>query len=175
MGQYILFSINHQLKVSKKDLENQKIDKDEMLEALSKEVSLSCYEMKEFETYYEFRAKESVFNSRLLADFLKEQFSFFECLEEDEILSHIKSTSSYEGIVNLARNKSSQWFQELKTCDKIRCGFWKSFYVSIEGIIFFMEGKAYLECYDSLFSYIEALIRKTSQYETAQLVKLFLD
>lgn len=38
----------------------------------------------------------------------------------------------------------------------------KGYDIGFEMILFFMEGKALLECYYQLFSYIAALVRKAS-------------
>ncbi len=42
---------------------------------------------------------------------------------------------------------------------------WNRYYIRYEVIIFFMEGKAMLECYDSLSRYIEALIKNKNEYK----------
>ncbi len=176
MGTYILFTINHKIIVQKKDLSVENITFEEMLNGLNLKFQMSHYQMIEQNNHYEFQAKESVFNSEQLLKFLKEQYSFFtvEKQHKEEIFQELSKASNYNEMIQLVEKCSYPCFQSDTTYENIRCGGWKRFRITLEGIVFFIEGKAYLECYEELFTYIESLIKKTSQYEISQLVKVVL-
>ncbi|MGL5151859.1 MAG: hypothetical protein ACRC7N_14930 [Clostridium sp.] len=174
MGQYISFTLTHNIKVSKENLQRYNISKEEILKSLDKEFDTTLYDLIEFEEYFELRAKEELFNKNTLKGFLKEQFELFNCTE-DELFDKLDSLDSYEDIVNFAEDKPFCNFQEQTGVYGVRCGGWNSFRVHTMGIIFFLEGKAYLECYDEMFNYIRRLIVKSSDYEIARLVKIVLE
>lgn len=180
MGQYIYAAITHNVKIMKKELEKYHIDKNNLMEYMKNEIDLSCFDFIEFDDYVEFRAKENIFNSQELAGFIKEQSLLFndrkDTIEEVEELSlKLKELSQYDEIVELAKTKSYCNFQELSGIYSINYGFRSYFSAEVKSILFFMEGKAYLECYDSLFKYIEVLIKKSSNYTLSNMVKLYLE
>ena len=48
-------------------------------------------------------------------------------------------------------------------------------YLSADGVDYLVEGKAVMECYDSLFTYIHNMIRKTSANPLKDTVAVLLD
>lgn len=89
-------------------------------------------------------------------------------------MQQLSALKTYEDIVQFADKEPYPNFQSHSSFMTISCKSFKRFRVTFEGVIFFLAGKAFLECYDELFSYLESLIKQTSQSEVSQLVKVTL-
>ncbi len=178
MGQYILATVCHKLTIPKEALIKNNIEKEEMLKEISKSVNINCYNIEEDDLNYTFKAKEEIFTPKNLAGFIKEQGQIFKEDDEDndieEVYNKVSTLQTYEEIVRLADEKPYQSFQSFKEIYRVRCGFWKDFIVKADTIIFFMEGKADLECYSRLFTYMKNLIKKNSEFEISEMVEIFL-
>lgn len=126
--------------------------------------------------FYEFQAKESIFNADQLSKFLTDQYRLLsvDLKDQEAIMQQLSALKTYEDIVQFADKKPYPNFQSHSSFMTISCKPFKRFRVTFEGVIFFLAGKAFLECYDELFSYLESLIKQTSQSEVSQLVKVTL-
>ena len=89
--------------------------------------------------------------------------------------SKINSLSLYEEICSYASEKLHMHFQKHLGFYSLCFSGWKRVCFEVEGISYFFEGKAYLECYYDLFSYIKNLIRSSSKYGLSKLIELYLE
>lgn len=176
MGTYILFTINHRVVISKKELLGERVSFEEMMEAVNEVFPLSAYELIEREHVYEFRAKESIFNADQFSKFLTNQYRLLsvDTKDQEAIMKQLSTLKTYEDIVRFANKKPYPNFQSHMSFMTVYHKPFKSFRVTFEGVIFFLAGKAFLECYDHLFAYLEALIKENSPCEIARLTKVTL-
>lgn len=177
MGQFIFAGVTHSITIKKSELEKYNIDKNGLIKSLDNEIDISCYDLIDFDDYIEFRGKEDIFNPNTLAGFIKEQCVLFQTDTKkiEEIYNTVNSLTSYEEIVRCAKPKPYANFQEHSGKYSVKYGYWDYFSVEIKSIIFFIEGKAYLECYGDLFDYMTGLIKKSSNYKMANMVQMFLE
>ena len=176
MGTYILFTINHRVVISKKELLGEGVLFEEMMEAVNEVFPLSAYELIEREHVYEFRAKESIFNADQFSKFLTNQYRLLsiDAKDQEAILQQLATLKTYEDIVQFADKKPYPNFQSHTSIMTVYHKPFKRFRVTFEGVIFFLAGKAFLECYDHLFAYLEALIKENNPCEIAKLTKVTL-
>lgn len=84
MGTYILFTINHRVAISKKELLDEGISFEEMMEAVNEAFPVSAYDLIKREHIYEFRAKESIFNADQFSKFLTNQYRLLSVDTKDQ-------------------------------------------------------------------------------------------
>ena len=89
-------------------------------------------------------------------------------------MKQLSTLKNYEDIVRFANKKPYPNFQSHMSFMTVYHKPFKSFRVTFEGVIFFLAGKAFLECYDHLSAYLEALIKENSPCEIARLTKVTL-
>ena len=92
--------------------------------------------------------------------------------EMPEELVELLRTGNYEAIMLAAKNKQ---YCELQQFDLSHGYLLKDIDVYTETLVFFMEGKAYLECYWRLFEYMSELIHKASANVLKDTVVIALD
>ncbi|MGL6106973.1 hypothetical protein, partial [Romboutsia sp.] len=175
MGQYILAAVCHKIKISKKEITKYNLELSDVLETLEKRISISCYDITEDENKYILKAKEEIFTPQNLASFIKEQGMIFNGNNIEEIHDEVITLKNYEEIVDLASEKPYESFQEHKGTYNVRCKSWYDCSVEVDAIVFFMVGKAYIECYNKLFNYLKELIKCSSKYEITGLMDVFLE
>ena len=149
---------------------------EEMMEAVNEASPVSAYDLIKREHIYEFRAKESIFNADQFSKFLTNQYRLLsvDTKDQEAILQQLATLKTYEDIVQFADKKPYPNFQSHTSIMTVYHKPFKRFRVTFEGVIFFLAGKAFLECYDHLFAYLEALIKENSPCEIARLTKVTL-
>lgn len=146
------------------------------MEAVNEAFHVSAYDLIKREHIYEFRAKESIFNAGQFTKLLADQYRLLSVDSKDQeaIMKQLSTLKTYEDIVRFANKKPYPNFQSHMSFMTVYHKPFKSFRVTFEGVIFFLAGKAFLECYDHLFAYLEALIKENSPCEIARLTKVTL-
>lgn len=175
MGQYIQVGICYKFNVMKKDLIECNMSKDDLIEVMGKKVDINCYNIEESNEEYSFKIIDELLSNLELISFLKEQYKFFGVDDSEQIFNDINKLNGYHDIVKFADRKPYQNFQESRNVEDIRFGYWKSFTVKYNNILFFINGKAYMECYNDLLMYIENLIKHKNSHKISGAVKAFLD
>ena len=123
--------------------------------------------------------KDEFLMANTLILFLKDFFSKIYDGEElriycDDIYEDIKTKVSVYELIEFAKEKPHQNFQFSNSEHYMRLPFSTNIHIEYEYITLFLNGKAYMECYDILFSYIEKLIRAQHNYPQSGAMKIFL-
>ena len=174
MGAFIQTVLVNEILIDKKLVIKGETTLDKILDELKKEVHIDLYNITEHTDCYKLKAKEELLTKENLLQFLKEQYQFMKEEQSEEIITKLSSLEPIEEILEFASRKPFQSFQETTIMDYIRVG-WDRILLNYNGIILLYEGKAFLECYSTLFNYIETLIQKSSSSELSKLVKVFVD
>ncbi|OOM09415.1 hypothetical protein [Clostridium saccharobutylicum] len=177
MGQYIQAGICHRIKVSKREMEQNRVNFEEFKEGLAKEVSLDLYEVEEFESAYIFSLRNDVLENGDLVKFLVEQYELLNIAKDraKKIIDSLKGLNKADDIIELAEHKKFENFQSISVYDNIYCTMLEHrVMVEYEMMIFMLEGKIMMECYRRFLRYIENLIVKNSSYELAGAVKVLI-
>ena len=177
MGQYIQAGICCRVKVSKKEMERNKVSYENVVEGLAKEINIGLYEIFEVESGYIFSLKDEVLENGQLDEFLTEQYRLFNADKDriEEIISKLKGLNNADSIVEFAEKKKYENFQYISVYDNIYCGKWeKGVMVEYELILFFLAGKIIMESYRIFLRYIESLIKKDNPYKVSETVKVFI-
>lgn len=175
MGQFLKVGMCYKFNVKKSDLEECKMDKDALVEFMSKEIDITCYNVYEKEEEYEFKIKDEIFTAKEIIGFLKEQYALFDMNKTEELFNNLSKLTSYDEILEYGENKSQENFQLMMNREEYSFSPWRSFLVKYYSILFIVEGKAYIECYGTLLRYIENLIKNKNEYKMSGTVKAFLD
>lgn len=97
--------------------------------------------------------------------------------DPEVILARIAGAGDYEGIVALAKTGSMPEFQTSTLGEMVSIApSRRELPVRANVLIYLIEGKAIMECYRQLFTYIEALVHgQKDQFPIAAAVKVFLE
>ena len=177
MGQYIQAGICNRIKVSKREMEQNRVNFEEFKEGLAKEISLELYEVEEFESAYIFSLRNDVLENGDLVKFLVEQYELLNIAKDRtvKIIDSLKAVGRADDIIELAEQKKYENFQSISIYDNIYCTLWEHrVMVEYEMMIFLLEGKIVMECYRRFLRYIENLIVKISSYELRGAVKVLI-
>ncbi|MGL4874144.1 MAG: hypothetical protein ACRC30_05785, partial [Clostridium sp.] len=93
----------------------------------------------------------------------------------NEVLPALEKNKSRTEILELASDRRYQYFQGASYMESVKCGAWNRITVEYNTIVFFLQGKIMMECYDDFMLYIENLIRKSSEYKISGAVKAFIE
>lgn len=184
MGQFIKFGLCTKIVCPAK--EKSKIDKyyksfDEFIDSFEKQTQLKTelFNLHEKDNDYIFTIKDEFLAADGLNSFLKDFFCDIYDAEDlkiycDDIYQDIKTKNSAEELIEFAAEKPYQNFQlsESRCCVTAPIEY---IYLQYEYIVLFLNGKAYMECYSELFSYMEKLIRYRHKHPQAWAMKVFLD
>lgn len=177
MGQYIQAGICNRIKVSKREMEENRVNFEEFKEGLAKEISLDLYEIEEVESGYIFSLKNDVLANGDLEKFLSEQYELLNIAKDraKKIIDSLKGLSRADDIIELAERKKFENFQYISIYDNIYCTMWEHrVMVEYELMIFMLEGKIMMECYRRFLRYIEKLIKKDNPYVISKTVKVLI-
>lgn len=181
MGQFIKFGLC--TKVSFPEKSKQRIERyyqsfDNFISEFERKTHLNTqlFNLAEVDNGYSLTLKDELLEIDTLTEFLK---AFFADIYDDEkdfsvycnpIYEDIKDKKTSAELIQFAEQKPHQNFQlseSWRRMDDIDIGY--------EYIVLFLNGKAYMECYNEFFSYIEKLLRIRHQYLQVGAIKLFLD
>lgn len=177
MGEYVQAGICYRIKVSKREMERNKVTYEEAIEGLLKEVPVDLYEVREVETGYIFSLKDEVLEKGQLSEFLTEQYKLANADKDKagEIIDKLKGLNKADDIIEFAEKKRYQNFQYSSIYNNIYCGKWRErVMIEYELVIFMLEGKIIMEGYNKFLRYIEVLIKKDNPYKISEVVKVFI-
>lgn len=177
LGQYVEAGVCFSIRISKKQMESNKISYEEALEGLSKELSLNSYDIQEVESGYIFNLKDEVLEKGKLIEFLMEQYKLFNAHKDksEQIINKLKELNNANDIIEFAEQKKYENFQYSSIYDNIYCGEWQHrLMVEYELIVFLVAGKIMMEGYKGFLRYIENLIRKDNSHEISEAVKVLI-
>ena len=142
-------------------------------------IALGCPAMgaEELEDSVLFTLKKDVFQEHFLS-FLMEQTQIMHDFDAEEIKEEVEALKSrslpdYMKWIKENRMPSCLWYGKCTIVSPLYCS--EKLYMSADGVDYLVEGKAVLECYDSLFTYIHNMIRKTSANPLKDTVAVLLD
>ncbi|WP_342545406.1 hypothetical protein [Lysinibacillus sp. FSL K6-4013] len=88
----------------------------------------------------------------------------------------IGELSSLKELVELAEEGRFPCFQSNKTVDEIKVSAWRSLEIKNFLLVFFVEGKIFMEGYDSFLRFIENNVRESSKrWSIAGAFKCYID
>ena len=184
MGQFIKFGLCTKIVCPAK--EKNKIDKyyksfDGFISDFEKQTQLKTelFNLSEKYNDYVFTIKDEFLEPDSLNSFLKDFFCDIYDREDlkiycDDIYQDIKTKNSIEELIDFAAEKPHQNFQLSESRCSISTPI-EHIYLEYEYIVLFLNGKAYMECYNELFAYMEKLLRLRHAHPQVWAMKVFLD
>lgn len=177
MGQFIRLRVANELYVSKKDRWGFACDVNKIADMLNPWFDLLLYDVKEFENSVLFTLKKDVIQEHFLS-FLLEQTQVIDDFCAEEIKEDVEALKSrnlpdYMKWINESRMLSCLWYGESTIVSSLYCS--GKLCMGVDGVDYLVEGKAIMECYNSLFTYIHNMIRKTSVNPLKDTVVVLLD
>lgn len=165
MGQYVYVNIATKIIVAKNYesyvLRNQYYHYKDIKEKLEQQFNLDLFDCNQDENYVYYEIKEHILEE-CLYDFLYEQsqdLMYSEWIRKD--LLKIKGKKGYE-MLDMIKNDELDYIHYFEYSYLKEHYFIKDCCVYLEGICFLSEGKVYFECWNELFNYIHAQVRKAS-------------
>lgn len=179
MGQYLQMGICYRMKIDKNRLDKLGISLEKLTNELNKHLDVSLYDLNETQDEIIFEIKESVLEQ--LQEFMRIQYSMYP--QEQPYMDCYKSAveiigglSSIQEIIQVAEEKNFPCFQSSKVTDEIAVSAWDCLRVDISLFVFFVEGKIFIEGYNSFLKYIENNVRKSSErWSLAGAFKCYID
>lgn len=177
MGEYIQEGLCYRVKVSKTRMENNKINYEEIMEGLVKEIPLKLYDGEETENNYSFTLKDEILENGQLTEFLTEQYKLLNANEDEleEIIAKLRNLNKSDEIIKFAKEKSYENFQFNSIYHNLDCGKWrKSIIIEYELVNFYVVGEIVMECHNEFLRYIETLIKQNNAYKVSEAVKIMI-
>ena len=162
MGQFLQMSVAHTLQVSKKESGWNKVySKEEILESMKDYFDLELYDAKEHDSYIELTLKRNILEENL-KDFLLEQRALFEA---EEIRNEVMEALESKNLDKIFELTAKRRYFEIQDCSGISYfgSDLRGVKIGYRGFLYFIEGKAYMECYYSLFSYMLNMLKLSSK------------
>lgn len=180
MGQYLQMGICYRLEVDKKRLDKLEFTLEGLINELNKHLDITLYEINETHEEVIFEIKETVALEQL-QEFMQYQYSMYpqeqwdtDCFESASVM--IAELSSLKELVELAEEGRFPCFQSNIITDEVKVSAWDSLRVEFSMLVFFIEGKIYMEGYGAFLKYIENNIRESSKkWKIAGAFKCFID
>jgi hypothetical protein len=180
MGQYLQMGICYRVEVDKKRLDKLEITLERLTNELNKHYDISLYEINETHGEIIFEIKESVILEQL-QEFMQFQYSMYsqkkpyaECFKSATEV--IRELSTLKETVELANEGRFPCFQSSVITDEIKVSAWDWLKIDISLFAFFVEGKIYMEGYNSFLRFIETNVRESSKkWSIAGAFKCYID
>lgn len=180
MGQYLQMGIGYRMEIDKKRLDKLGVTLEKLVIELNKHFDMSLYDFNETHNEIIFEIKEFVVLEQL-QEFMKFQYSLYsqekpyvDCFKLATEM--IRELSSLQEIVEVAEEGRIPCFQSSKVTDEIKVSAWDWLKVDISLFVLFVEGKIFMEGYNSFLRYIENNVRETSkEWTIAGAFKCFID
>ena len=162
MGQYLECGIAQRIIIENRYKEDNKT----ILERIGKNIDLNLYNINKGPQYIELKMKKEIFEKYAI-DFIIEQTKFFRKYETTELddLLNLKGLK-YDKLIDIAKEKDLINFQFLDgnyinmdisyLDEESNCRIYGDF------ISFIGDGKVFLECYNSIFTYLRNCIINSS-------------
>lgn len=180
MASYIQVGICTDVIIHKADLARARITQDEAVQSLTSEfLELSMFIAHEDANELRWTLPRELVETGLVP-FLRAQYALLgrhAPQDPEATLATIAGAGGYEGIVALAKARSIPELEVGRLGDFLSVGpARRELPVRTEVLIYLVEGKAILEEYRQLFTYMEALIHEQKdRFPIAAAVKMFLE
>jgi hypothetical protein len=180
MGSYIQVGVCTDVIIHKADLARARITQDEAVQELTDELlDLSMFIEHEDADELRWTVPRELVETGLVP-FLRAQYALLgrhAPRDPEATLAMIAGAGRYEGIVALARARAMPEFQAGTLGEVLSIGpAGRALPVRTDVLIYLIEGKAFLEEYGQLFTYMESLIHgQKEQFPIAAAVKVFLE
>lgn len=159
--------IGYRLEIDKERLDKLGLTIEKLLNELNKQMDLSLFNRGETQEKIVFEIKESIVLEQLQG-FLKFQYSLYS--QEKTYVDYFKlaietigGLSSLQDIVELAEETRFPCFQSNMMTDEIKISAWSWLEIDISMFVFFVEGKIFMEGYDTFLEFIENNVRESSK------------
>lgn len=180
MGQYLQMGICYRMEVDKNRLERLGFTFEKLVNELYEHFDLSLYDSSETQNKIIFEIKESVVLEQL-QEFMQYQYSMYpqeqpyiDCFKS--ALEKIGGVSSFQEIVQVAGEGNFPCLQSNVITDEIKTSALNWLEMEISMFVFFVEGKIFMEGYNSFMKYIENNVRKSNgQFSISGAFKCFID
>lgn len=166
MGQYLQMGICYRLEIDKKRLDKIGVTFEKLSNELNKHFDLSLYDSSETQNEIIFEIKESIVFEQL-QEFMQFQYSLYsqekpyiDCFKS--VVRNIDELSSFQEIVQVAEEGNFPCFQSNIIIDEIKISAWDWLEIEISMLVLFVDGKIFMEGYNSLLGYIENNVRESS-------------
>jgi hypothetical protein len=175
MGQYLTSNIVEKITVSKEGEEEG--DDEKIKDILSKELNLGKYYFTEDKDNYYWELKEGYLAGDKIRSFLEDQFKMYGNNEmKEEELKKISCAKTAKDIKDMAEDKFSPNFQKSTEnnylyVDSSR----RRIYVKYDVIIYLIQGKIIMECYNDILRYFSKAIQlQKEKHEIADCTKVMI-
>ncbi|KGR89864.1 MULTISPECIES: hypothetical protein [Bacillales] len=167
MGQYLQMGIGYRMEIDKKRLDKVGVTIEKLEIGLNKHFDMSLYEFNETHDKVIFEIKESVVLEQL-QEFIQYQYSMYpqEQPYTDCFISAVEiigGLSTFQEIVQVVEERNFPCFQSNRITDEIKVSAWDWLEIDISMFVFFVEGKIFMEGYNSLLKFIENNVRQSSE------------
>lgn len=167
MGQYLQMGICYRMEIDKKRLNKLGATFEKLAIELNKDFDLSLYDINETQDEIIFVIKQSVILEQL-QNFMQFQYSMYpqeqwdtDCFES--VSEMIGELSSLKELVELAGEGRFPCFQSNIITDEVKVSAWDSLRMEFSMFVFFVEGKIFMEGYNSFLRFIENNIRESGK------------
>lgn len=161
MGQYIQIGIIYEATIPKKNIKwSGNYTYDAILDALSKHVNLDLFDITDTTDAVHLTIKNHLLLNNI-KPFLLEQYTFRSSHTLDNKLIQLPDNQTYDELINNVECKYYKYLQPMKDhtwylVDNLDTN------VHFKALGFFLEGKAYIECYRNLLDYMLNLIKHST-------------
>ncbi|MFT4413354.1 hypothetical protein ACLM5H_05795 [Fredinandcohnia humi] len=167
MGQYLQMGIGYRMEIDKKRLDKVGVTIEKLEIELNKHFDMSLYDFNETHDKIIFEIKESVVLEQL-QEYIQYQYSMYpqeqpytDCFKS--AVEIIGGLSTFQEIVQVAEERNFPCFQSNRITDEIKVSAWGWLEIDISMFVFFVEGKIFMEGYNSLLKFIENNVRQSSE------------
>ncbi len=162
MGTHLATGIIQKMLMSKKDIERQALQMQDIEESLRKELDLSHYVCSEKDDIVSWKIKPEILEGNF-AEFLETQFKMYKgALDKEErlVIDEIKEADTGDKIIELAKKVRHADFQMIShlyesLSVKRPNGFSDRIDIQYYMMAFFINGKIIMECYGNIMHYFE--------------------
>lgn len=180
MGQYLQMGICYRIEVDKKRLNKLGVTFEKLTNELNKHLDLSLFVLNETKDEIIFVIKEPVILEQL-QNFMQFQYSMYpqeqpytDCFKS--AVETVGGLSSFQEIIQVAEEGNFPCFQSNVITDEIKISAWNWLEIEISMFVFFVEGKIFMEGYNSFLKYIESNVRESSkEWTIAGAFKCYID
>ncbi len=180
MGQYLQMGIGYRMEIDKNRLDKLGLTIEKLLNRLNEQMDMSLFNCGETQEKIIFEIKESVVSEQL-QEFMEFQYSLYsqektyvDCFKLATEM--IRELSSLQEIVEVAEEGRFPCFQSNRITDEIKVSAWGWLEIDISMFVFFVEGKIFMEGYNSLLKFIENNVRQSGgKWTIAGAFKCFIN
>lgn len=181
MGTYLATGIVQKMLIQKREMEKNKFSLENIVKSLQKELHMDNYVLGEDENTIFWEIKPEMLEGNFV-EFLEMQFKMYNAeIDIQQMITKVKEAQTGEKIIELAKNMNFPTFQmtdDLTGYSSVRhkdSSFSDHITVNYHMIVFFLDGKIIMECYNNILHYFERNIRlQAKKYPVASCIKTMM-